>query len=186
MLGPDSRSVLSRSVLIHDTEGPARLAPTAVYAAAAGPTGAGLVLGRTVLGLPWLVRLIAPIRWPWDTRQKMADMAGRSAALLGLPHRLTRDDVNLREDFIGPAYGAVTPAGWEALWLLATTEGILLDPVYTAKAMVGLIHDARNGRLGQDDTVVFLHTGGLPAVFAYRDDLLPHLWPCRKESNSES
>ncbi len=158
------------------------LVPTAVYAAAAGPTGAGLALGRAVLGLPWLVRLIAPIRWPWDTPQKMADLAGKAAALLGLPHRLTRDDVNLREDFIGSAYGAVTPEGWEALRLLATTEGILLDPVYTAKAMAGLIHDAQEGRLGRDDTVVFLHTGGLPAVFAYRDDLLPHLRVCQKES----
>ena len=69
----------------------------------------------------------------------------------------------------------MTPEGWEALRLLATTEGILLDPVYTAKAMAGLIHDARQGRIGRDDTVVFLHTGGLPAVFAYRDDLQPHL-----------
>jgi 1-aminocyclopropane-1-carboxylate deaminase/D-cysteine desulfhydrase-like pyridoxal-dependent ACC family enzyme len=154
-----------------------RLEPTAVYTAAAGPTGAGLALGRAVLGLPWPVRLIAPIRWPWDTPQKMAEVAGRAAALLGLPHRLSRDEVNLREDFVGPAYGAVTPGGWEALRLLATTEGILLDPVYTAKAMAGLIHDARAGRLGRDDTVVFVHTGGLPAVFAYRDDLLPHLRP---------
>jgi 1-aminocyclopropane-1-carboxylate deaminase/D-cysteine desulfhydrase-like pyridoxal-dependent ACC family enzyme len=159
--------------------------PRALYAAAAGPTGAGLVLGRAVLGLPWPVRLLAPIRWPWDTRQKMADMASRSAALLGLPHRLSRDDVDLREDFIGPAYGAVTPGGWEALRLLATTEGILLDPVYTAKAMAGLIHDAREGRLGRDDTVVFLHTGGLPAVFAYRDDLLPHLRPDRERARAE-
>ncbi len=151
------------------------LEPEALYAAAAGPTGAGLALGRVVLGLPWPVRLIAPIRWPWDTPQKMADVAGRSAALLGLPHRLRRDDVDLREDFIGSAYGAVTPDGWEALRLLATTEGILLDPVYTAKAMAGLMHDARQGRLGREDTVVFLHTGGLPAVFAYRDDLLPYL-----------
>jgi 1-aminocyclopropane-1-carboxylate deaminase/D-cysteine desulfhydrase-like pyridoxal-dependent ACC family enzyme len=162
------------------------LVPTAVYAAAAGPTGAGLVLGRAVLGLQWPVRLIAPIRWSWDTRQKMADIAGRAAALLGLPHRLGRDDVNLREDFVGPAYGAVTPESWEALRLLATTEGILLDPVYTAKAMAGLIHDAREGRLGRDDTVLFLHTGGLPAVFAYRDDLLPHLQPGRNELYSES
>ena len=125
------------------------LEPTALYAAAAGPTGAGLALGRTVLGLPWQVRLLAPIRWPWDTRQKMADVAGRTAALLGLPHRLSRDDVNLREDFIGPAYGAVTPEGWQALRLLATTEGILLDPVYTAKAMAGLIHDVAGGPSGR-------------------------------------
>jgi 1-aminocyclopropane-1-carboxylate deaminase/D-cysteine desulfhydrase-like pyridoxal-dependent ACC family enzyme len=105
----------------------------------------------------------------------MADVAGRAAALLGLPHRLSRDDVDLREDFVGPSYGTVTPEGWEALRLLATTEGILLDPVYTAKAMAGLIHDVRQGRIDRGDTVVFLHTGGLPAVFAYRDDLLPYL-----------
>jgi 1-aminocyclopropane-1-carboxylate deaminase/D-cysteine desulfhydrase-like pyridoxal-dependent ACC family enzyme len=154
--------------------------PTAFYSAAAGPTGAGVALGRVVLGLPWRVRLIAPIRWPWDTPQKMADVAGRAAALVGLPHWLSRDDVDVREDFIGPNYGAVTAGGWEALRLLATTEGILLDPVYTAKAMAGLIHDAREGRLRRDDTVVFLHTGGLPAVFAYRDDLLPHLQPDHK------
>jgi 1-aminocyclopropane-1-carboxylate deaminase/D-cysteine desulfhydrase-like pyridoxal-dependent ACC family enzyme len=158
------------------------LEPTAIYAAAAGPTGAGLALGRVVLGLPWRVRLIAPICWPWDTRQKMAEMAGRSATLLGLKHRLTRDDVDLREDFVGPAYGAVTPEGWEALRLLAATEGILLDPVYTAKTMAALMHDAREGRLGRNDTVVFLHTGGLPAVFAYRDDLLPYLRLGRQET----
>jgi 1-aminocyclopropane-1-carboxylate deaminase/D-cysteine desulfhydrase-like pyridoxal-dependent ACC family enzyme len=162
------------------------LAPSAVYAAAAGPTGAGLALGRAVLGLPWQVRLIAPIRWPWDTPQKMADVAGHAAALLGLPHRLGRNDMDLREDFVGPAYGAVTPEGWEALRLLATTEGILLDPVYTAKAMAGLIHDARQGRLGRDDTVIFLHTGGLPAVFAYRDDILPHLAPGRAGARAAS
>ncbi|MGL4549637.1 MAG: pyridoxal-phosphate dependent enzyme, partial [Gemmataceae bacterium] len=149
--------------------------PAALYAAAAGPTGAGLALGRAVLGLPWRVRLISPIRWGWDTRQKMADTAGRAAGLLGLPHRPGRDEVDLREDFIGPAYGAVTAEGCEALRLLATTEGILLDPVYTAKAMAGLIHDVRQGELGRDDTVVFLHTGGLPAVFAYRDELLAQL-----------
>ncbi len=151
------------------------LEPAAVYSSAAGPTGAGLALGRAVLGLPWAMRLISPIRWGWDTRQKMADTACRAAALLGLPHRLTREDIDLREDFIGPAYGVVTPGGLEALRLLATTEGVLLDPVYTAKAMAALLHDIREGRLGPDDTVVFMHTGGLPAVFAYRDDILPCL-----------
>src|SRR5262249_31142394 len=94
---------------------------------------------------------------------------------LDLPHRLGRDDVDFREDFVESAYGAVMPEGWEALRLLATTEGILLDPVYTAKAMAGLIHDARQGQIGPNDMVIFLHTGGLPAVFAYRDHLLPYL-----------
>ena len=66
----------------------------------------------------------------------------------------------------------MTPGSREALALLARTEGILLDPVYTGKAMAGLIDDARQGRLGANDRVVFIHTGGTPAVFAYRDELM--------------
>ena len=56
--------------------------------------------------------------------------------------------------------------------LLARTEGILLDPIYTAKAMAGLIDDVRAGRLTAGDTAIFIHTGGTPALFAYRDELL--------------
>ena len=72
---------------------------------------------------------------------------------------------------VGPGYGVVTLEAWEALDLLATTEGTLLDPVYTAKAMAGLIDDARRGRLA-DGPVVLIHTGGLPAAFTYRDELM--------------
>jgi 1-aminocyclopropane-1-carboxylate deaminase/D-cysteine desulfhydrase-like pyridoxal-dependent ACC family enzyme len=99
-------------------------------------------------------------------------VATRAATLLGLPHRVSPGDVDATEDHVGPAYGAVTAEGREALDLLARTEGILLDPAYTAKAMAGLIADVRGGRLAADRPVVFLHTGGTPAVFAYRDELM--------------
>jgi 1-aminocyclopropane-1-carboxylate deaminase/D-cysteine desulfhydrase-like pyridoxal-dependent ACC family enzyme len=145
--------------------------PSAIYCAAAGATGAGLALGRVLLGLPWRVRLICPIRWPWDTPADLAEVANQTAALLGLPHRLTPQDIDIREDYVGPSYGAVTPAGREALDLLARTEGILLDPAYTSKAMAGLIDDVRCGRVEKGKPLVFLHTGGTPAVFAYRDEL---------------
>ena len=62
--------------------------------------------------------------------------------------------------------------GAEALRLLAVTEGILLDPVYTAKAMAGLIADVHHERIEPDDVVVFIHTGGTPAVFAYAEEVL--------------
>jgi 1-aminocyclopropane-1-carboxylate deaminase/D-cysteine desulfhydrase-like pyridoxal-dependent ACC family enzyme len=148
------------------------LQPSAIYCAAAGATGAGLALGRAVLGLPCSIRLIAPIRWPWDTPADLADVANRTAALLGLPHRLTAADIDIREDYIGPSYGSVTAGGREALDLLARSEGILLDPAYTSKAMAGLIDDVRQGRVAPGKPLVFLHTGGTPAVFAYRDELL--------------
>jgi 1-aminocyclopropane-1-carboxylate deaminase/D-cysteine desulfhydrase-like pyridoxal-dependent ACC family enzyme len=153
------------------------LEPSAVYCAAAGATGAGLVLGKAVLGLSCTVKLICPIHWPWNVPEDLAEVANRAADLLGLPHRVTAADVDIRDDYIGPGYGIMTPEGWEALALLATTEGILLDPVYTSKALAGLIDDVRRHRVPPDGCVVFIHTGGVPAVFAYRDELLKHLRP---------
>ena len=146
--------------------------PSAIYISSAGGTGAGMGLGRVVLGLPCLLRPICPIRWPWNVREDLAEVANQTAALLRLPHRLTSQDIDACEDYIGPAYGAVTADGWEAMDLLARTEGILLDPVYTAKAMAALIHDIRQHRLKPGDTAIFVHTGGTPAVFAYRDEMM--------------
>src|SRR5262249_61282233 len=110
-----------------------------------------------------------------DVREDMADAAIQGAAGRGLPHRLRAEDIDASIGFVGPGYGQVTPAGWEAMDLLARTEGILLDPVYTSKAMAGLIHDIRHHRLSPSDLVVFIHTGGQPAVVAYRDELRAHL-----------
>src|SRR5262249_7017809 len=146
--------------------------PTHVYAAAAGATGAGLALGKAVLGWRGQVRLLCPIRWPWDTPADLAEVANQTATLLGLPQRLTAADIDVREDYVGPGYGVITPGGREAIDLLARTDGILLDPSYTAKAMAGLIDDVRQRRLKSSDVVVFIHTGGTPAVFAYRDELM--------------
>lgn len=146
--------------------------PTHVYAAAAGATGAGLAIGKAILGWAGQVRLLCPIKWPWDTPADIANVANQTATLLDLPHRVAATDIDVRTDYLGPKYGAVTPGGREAMDLLARTEGLLLDPVYTAKAMAGLIDDARQKRLKSSDIAVFIHTGGTPAIFAYRDELL--------------
>jgi L-cysteate sulfo-lyase len=146
--------------------------PTHVYAAAAGATGAGLAIGKAILNWKGQVRLLCPIRWPWDTPADIADVANRTAALLGLPYTVTAADIDIRTDYMGPKYGSVTPQGREAMNMLARTEGILLDPVYTAKAIAGLIDDARQKRLTAKDVVLFIHTGGTPAIFAYRDELM--------------
>ena len=148
------------------------LEPAAVYVAAAGATGAGVVLGKAVLGLSCAVRLVCPIRWPWNVREDIAEVANQSAALLELPHRLTARQIDATEDYVGPGYGAVTAEGRAAIDLLARSEGILLDPVYTAKAMAALIDDVRHQRVATGQIVIFIHTGGLPAVFAYRDELM--------------
>ena len=71
---------------------------------------------------------------------------------------------------MGTVYRA-RDTNFQAIRLVAETEGLILDPVYSGKAMAGLIDHIRQGRLGADHTVVFLHTGGLPALFAYAEDL---------------
>src|SRR5262245_41388145 len=133
--------------------------PTHVYCAAAGATGAGLAIGKAILGWQGKVRLLSPIRWPWDTPQDLAEVANATAVLLGLPHRLTAADIDIRDDYIGERYGVVTPGCREALAVLARTEGIVLDPVYTGKAMAGLIDEARHGRLAVRRAGPCLRTG---------------------------
>ena len=70
------------------------------------------------------------------------------------------------EDYVGDGYGVPTEVSRQALELVASTEGILLDPVYTAKAFSGIMGERRRGRITPDDVVVFVHTGGTPALFA--------------------
>lgn len=148
--------------------------PAAVYGSSAGSTGSGLVLGQRVLGWSGIVRHISPMDWPWDTRADMAQIAEHAGELIGLPVKLTRDDVDITFDHIGPGYGLISPDGMEALNLLARTEGILLDPIYSGKAMAGLIADVRRGRWSPDDHLVFIHTGGTPMLFAYHRELVPN------------
>ena len=76
------------------------------------------------------------------------------------------------ESYIAPGYGMPSPGGREALHLLATTEAILLDHVYTAKALAALIGDVRAGKYRPGSTLVFLHTGGVPAIFAEPETVL--------------
>jgi L-cysteate sulfo-lyase len=146
--------------------------PSAIYVASAGSTGSGLLLGKAVLGFEPALKIIAPIHWGWDHAQDMAATANRAAALVELPACVDPADVETSYDYIGDGYGLASAGGREALDLLARTEGILLDPVYTAKAMAALIDDVRQGRLPSDQPVVFIHTGGTPVLFANRDQVL--------------
>lgn len=151
----------------------AGIAPTRIWLAAAGPTHSGIELGARLLGWSTRVTGIAPITWsdaPLDVL--VADAANRAAELLGIELRIRPDEIDNRDGYVAPGYGRSSPASLEALRLAARTDALLLDPVYTAKAMAGLIDAVRSGELTRDDTVIFLHTGGLPAAFARRDDIL--------------
>ena len=146
--------------------------PDWVYVSGANMTPAGLSLGFQILGLKTRVFGIAPIQWDEDRSVDIARIANATSRLLECKLELTADDILSSDDYIGERYGVTTQAGRDALKLVAETEGIFLDPVYTSKAMAGLIDHIQKGIIQKNDTVVFIHTGGLPAIFAYAEDLI--------------
>ena len=94
--------------------------------------------------------------------------ANDAAALLGVDTCVTHEDLFTDQGFIGEGYGIPTAEGLDAIELLAQTEAILLDPCYTSKGCAALLRHIREGAIGPDETVVFLHTGGAPALFTSR------------------
>ncbi len=146
--------------------------PSRLYVACGSRgTAAGLVLGARLADASYVVQGVAVSGGDPAKTERAADVATQAAALLGSPMRLTPGDFATDQSQIGAGYGRSTPGCLEAIDLLARSEGILLDPVYTGKAMAGLIADIRSGSIEPSETVVFLHTGGLPGLFAHAAEL---------------
>jgi D-cysteine desulfhydrase family pyridoxal phosphate-dependent enzyme len=143
-----------------------------LFLASQGSTQAGLLVGAKYLNEPFKVVGINPVDWVKDVPAQVARIANAAAKRLGLMITITPAEVISLNDYLGPGYGRLTPECIEAIKLVAQTEGLLLDPVYTGKAMAGLIDWARRGLIGPEETVVFLHTGGVPALFAYAAELV--------------
>jgi 1-aminocyclopropane-1-carboxylate deaminase/D-cysteine desulfhydrase-like pyridoxal-dependent ACC family enzyme len=101
----------------------------------------------------------------------MAELAAEHCRILDLDVEVTPADLESYAEFVGPDYGVVTDGSREALKLTARNEGLILDPFYTGKAMAGLIAHVRAGWWTAEHTVLFVHTGGTPALFAYADEL---------------
>jgi len=141
---------------------------TIVHATSSGGTQAGLIMGCALFGLKAEIIGVSaddPAAALGATISALlagaATVLGGSASSLGADARVQVDDT-----FVGAGYGVPTPASTAATELLARTEGIVVDPVYTAKAMAGLIARVRGGAWTSDDTVLFWHTGGIPGYFA--------------------
>lgn len=151
----------------------ADIAPTRLYYAnGSRGTQAGLVLGAKAFSASWTAQGVAVSSGDAEKRVKAALIANEAAELIACGARVTDDDLLNDDGFIGAGYGALTAECREAISLLATTEAIFLDPVYSGKAMAGMIDQIRRGQIDPADTVVFLHTGGTPALFARADDLM--------------
>ncbi len=151
----------------------ARLAFQAlVVASGSGGTHAGLLAGLTgnSSGLPVIGVSTRAAREQQEA--KILDLARRTAELAGSAVEVTSEDVRVDDGHVGDGYSLPTAGMVEAVKLFARLEGVLLDPVYTGKAAAGLLALVRGGAFDPDGDVVFVHTGGWPALFAYQEVLL--------------
>jgi D-cysteine desulfhydrase len=142
-----------------------------VCAVGSAGTAAGLALGAALLDWPVLLDGAAVSPSAPSKLTEIRRLAGLTAGLL----EVTVPDlehVQVTDRALGPGYGVPTDQVWQAIRLFGRTEGITLDPVYTGKAAAALIDAVRAGEIGPAETVVFLHTGGLPGLFGYAPDLV--------------
>jgi D-cysteine desulfhydrase len=143
-----------------------------ISASGSGGTHAGLVAGIVGTNANVPVTGISVRAEKAAQEERVLDLARRTAELAGVRSEVRAEAVSVLDDYVGPGYSLPTDAMVEAVKLFASLEGILLDPVYTGKAAAGLIDLVRRGRFERDDNVLFLHTGGSPALYAYQDALL--------------
>ena len=142
-----------------------------VTATGSAGTQAGLVVGlrATHSHVPLLGIGVSAAQA--EQERKVFELAAETAELIGAPGIVGRDDVVANGDYVGEAYGVPTPEMNAAILTLARLEGLLFDPVYSGKALAGLFDLVGRGYFDGADNVVFLHTGGSAALFAYADQL---------------
>ena len=137
-----------------------------ILASSSGGTQAGLLLGAKQTGFPGRILGISVDKPADELTQTIMALANQTAAWMGKSTEITSRDVLVNDAYCRAGYGILQPAEVEAIRLFARTEGILLDPVYTGRAAAGLIDLIRTGFFRPDETVLFWHTGGIPALFA--------------------
>lgn len=136
-----------------------------------GGTQGGLLLGAAMYSAPYAIVGVSPGGAAEGVRKAVARTANEGAGVLGLGLTFSPADVVVHDEYVGPGYAIPTPASNEAIRLFAQTEALIIDPVYTAKAAAAMIDHVRRGVVPADATVVFLHTGGTPALFAYHAEV---------------
>lgn len=137
-----------------------------VFGTSSGGTHAGLVLGQRLFGYQGKVLGISidePEEW---LKTRVSSLASDASEKMGERIDFTREDVLANANYCKAGYGVLTDAEREAVKLFAKSEGLLLDPVYTGRAAAGMIDLIRSGFFKKDETVLFWHTGGQPALFA--------------------
>lgn len=145
--------------------------PDCFYMSSGGKGQAGVSLARKALGGRFTMRGVTASH-KHDVPNRTAAIANQTAALLGLDVTVEPGDIENYDNFVDKGYGVPSEAGNEALRLFGRHEGIILDPIYTGKCAAAMIAHIREGRFRKDEAVVFVHTGGMPAIFTWNDALL--------------
>ncbi len=141
-----------------------------VVTSGSGATHAGLLFGLRAIGSKIQVTGVCPRRPAGLQQQRIIGHLEKLASMLAIDPGVTRRDLCLTDVSLAPGYGRLNEATVKALQLTARCEGLLLDPVYTAKAMAGLFHLVEQREISGN--VLFWHTGGQPALFGYGDALV--------------
>ena len=147
--------------------------PSRVFVAiGSGGTYGGLVLGSMNVNPSYEVVGISVSRKTAYLKAKIPQQISDAAELLRLGNIPEAGDLSIYDEYVGEGYGKLTDGACEAIRLVAETEGVFLDPVYSGKCMAGLLDLIRKGEITGNERVIFIHTGGSPALFAYAKDNL--------------
>ncbi len=138
----------------------------AFLASGSAGTQAGAIVGAMSACPAMKVHGVSVSRDAASQSAGVADLVNETFAFLGSPRRVTAADIIVHDQYYGGKYGVATADGLEAIRLLGRTEGLVVDPVYTGKAMAGMLDQLRRGNLDDAEAVLFFHTGGFPALFA--------------------
>ncbi len=142
-----------------------------LFVTAANMTQAGCELGARVLNWSTRIQGISPVYWDMNIKEDIARICNQGAKMLGLNLEFNSNMINHDNNYVGEKYGVPTKDGIAAMNLLAKKEGLFLDPVYTSKGFAALIDYVKKGIIKKGENVVFIFTGGSPAVFAYNEEL---------------
>jgi D-cysteine desulfhydrase family pyridoxal phosphate-dependent enzyme len=156
--------VLAARELLLQCEALALRPGTIWLAVGSGGTLAGWLLGKALLGAPWRIEGVTVSRPAHEVHARVATLAAEAARLLDVNVAIAPADIIVHDGFIGTGYGMPTAEGAAAIRLAARTQGIFFDPTYTGKAFAGLAAQPNAARAA--GPIVFLHTGGEPALFA--------------------
>ena len=142
-----------------------------LFVTAANMTQAGCDLGAKIMNWPTRIQGISPVYWEMNIKKDIARICNEGAKMLDVNLEFNADMINHDNNYVGEKYGVPTPEGLKATRLLAKKEGIILDPVYTSKGFSALIDYVKKGIIKKNQNVIFIFTGGSPAVFAYNNEI---------------